>query len=183
MIVAARRFLLLSVLLAAPACQQEQAPSGRGGIGDAVGRLGEGGGDNQAAPAPTPNPRPANAAPDPSGGASPTAAPDPGTPQRRAIMDAARPAIETVLRSPVEFVVERVAVQDGWALLIADPQKPGGGAIDGSHLGPEEERDGLTVNAILRFQNGRWNLVDHAIGPTDVWYCGYEGPPRSLLGC
>ncbi len=112
-----------------------------------------------------------------------TAAPAPGTAQRRALMDAVRPAIETALRSPVEVVVQQAAVQDGSALIIADPHRPGGGAIDAGHLGPEEERDGLTVNAILRFRNGRWTLVEHAIGPTDVWYCGFPGPPRSLLGC
>ena len=46
-----------------------------------------------------------------------------------------------------------------------------------------EFMDGLTINAILRFSGGGWTLVDHAIGPTDVWYCGVEGPPDSLTGC
>jgi hypothetical protein len=35
----------------------------------------------------------------------------------------------------------------------------------------------------MRFQRGRWTVHDHVIGPTDVWYCGMSGPPRSLLGC
>ena len=113
-------------------------------------------------------------------GASP--APDAAA-QRRAILDALRPAIETSLRSPVEFVVQRIGVQDGWALVIADPQRPGGGAIDARHLPAQEERDGLTVHAILRLQNDRWTLVDHVIGPTDVWECGIAGPPAALTGC
>jgi hypothetical protein len=101
-------------------------------------------------------------------------------------MDALRPAIERKLAGPVEFVVRRAAVQDGWALVIADPQRPGGGRINPKRHFPNEViefMDGLTVNAILRFSGGGWTLVDHAIGPTDVWYCGVEGPPRALTGC
>ncbi len=108
-----------------------------------------------------------------------------GSPMRRAILDAVRPPIERALRGPVEFVVQTIRVQSGWALVIADPQRPGGGAIDASRYFPnEQEMDGLTVNAILRLRNGRWVLVDHAIGPTDVWYCDPAlGAPRSLTGC
>jgi len=39
------------------------------------------------------------------------------------------------------------------------------------------------VNAYLRFRGGRWTVVDYAIGPTDVWYCGLQGAPRALSGC
>jgi hypothetical protein len=106
--------------------------------------------------------------------------------QRRAILDAMRPAIERRLGAPVEFVVHRIGVRDGWALVIADPQRPGGGRIDGRRIFGEdfENMDGLTVNAVLRFTGGRWRLVDHAIGPTDVWYCDPAlGVPRALTGC
>ncbi len=128
----------------------------------------------------------APAAAAPQSGVSATAQPAPGSAQRAAIMDALRPAIERKLGGAVEFVVRRAAVQDGWALVIADPQRPGGGRIDPRRHFPNEViefMDGLTVNAILRFSGGGWTLVDHAIGPTDVWYCGVEGPPRSLTGC
>jgi len=106
--------------------------------------------------------------------------------QRRAILDAMRPAIEHRLGAPVEFVVRRIGVEDGWALVIADPQRPGGGRIDGRRIfGADfENMDGLTVNAVLRLSGGRWRLVDHAIGPTDVWYCDRAlGAPRALTGC
>ena len=103
--------------------------------------------------------------------------------QRRAILDALRPTIVRELRSPVEFVVRRLGVEQGWALVIADPQRPGGGAIDARHLPDAGERDGLTVYAVMRFQSGRWTVHDHVVGPTDVWYCGMRGPPPSLLGC
>jgi hypothetical protein len=139
-------------------------------------------GSNASAPAPAAT---TAAMPSPSG-VSATAQPAPGSAQRAAIMDALRPVIERKLAGPVEFVVRRAAVQDGWALVIADPQRPGGGKINPRRHFPNEVvefMDGLTVNGILRFSGGGWTLVDHAIGPTDVWYCGVEGPPKSLTGC
>jgi hypothetical protein len=178
--VTGRRTAFAALLFAATSCQAEPRQDGAGGSG--LGQV-EGGREERRNEAKAARPAPAQPSPAPAGAGDASSPPAPGSPQRAAILDAMRPAIETALRSPVEFVVTRMGVEAGWALVIAEPQRPGGGAIDGSHLGPEEERDGLTVNAILRFQNGRWNLVDHAIGPTDVWYCGFEGPPRSLLGC
>lgn len=118
-------------------------------------------------------------------GAAPAAAQVSGA-QRRAILDALRPPVERRLQGRVEFVVRRIAVRDGWALVIADPQRPGGGRIDGRRIfgADYENMDGLTVNGILRLSRGRWRLVDHAIGPTDVWYCDPAlGAPRSLTGC
>ena len=117
-------------------------------------------------------------------GAAPAAAQVSGA-QRREILDAIRPPVERRLGGRVEFVVERIAVRDGWALVIADPQRPGGGRFDGRRIfGADfDHMDGLTINAILRRSRGRWRLVDHVIGPTDVWYCGVQGPPRALTGC
>jgi hypothetical protein len=106
-----------------------------------------------------------------------------GSAQRRAILDALRPTVARELRSPVEFVVLRLTVENGWAALIVHPQRPGGGVIDGSHLPYFEDRDGLDIYAIMRFSEGRWQLRDHVIGPTDIWWCGMYGLPTSLLGC
>ena len=119
-------------------------------------------------------------------GVSATAPAGPGSPQRRAILDALRPPVERALGGPVEFVVSRLDVRQGWALVFADPQRPGGGRIDGRrHFGAEfDNMDGLGISAILRFQNGRWRLVDHAIGATDAWYCGTPPvAPAALTGC
>ena len=109
--------------------------------------------------------------------------PTAGSAQRAAIMDALRPAIERELGGRIEFVVTRAAVRNGWALVIAEPQRPGGGEITPRADFDSEFRDGLTVNGVLRFSGNGWTLVDHAIGPTDVWYCGLDGPPRALTGC
>jgi hypothetical protein len=106
-----------------------------------------------------------------------------GTAQRRAILDALRPVIQRELGGRVEFVVRNINVQGGWALVVATPQRPGGGAIPAPASWAREAHDGMDVNALLRFRGGRWTLVDHAIGPTDVWACGLQGPPASLTRC
>ena len=110
-----------------------------------------------------------------------------GSPARAAILDAVRPPIQRRLGGPVEFVVRTMRVYNGWGLVIADPQRPGGGRIDPRRYFSADDlegMDGLTVNAIVRLQGGRWRLVDHAIGPSDVWYCDPAlGAPRALTGC
>lgn len=105
--------------------------------------------------------------------------------QRRAILDALRPAVETRLGTGVEFMVERIRVQDGWALVHADPRRRDGRRIDGRRIFANfDDMDGLTVTALLRFQGGRWNLVQHSIGATDVWYCTPRiRAPRALTNC
>lgn len=102
----------------------------------------------------------------------PSAAASVGSAQRRAILNALRPAVERELRGPVEFVINCIQVQGGMALVNANPQRPGGGRINPNILGDPEFRDGLTVTAVMRFRGGRWSRVDHAIGATDVWYEG-----------
>ncbi len=110
-------------------------------------------------------------------GASAASAAGPGTAQRRAILDALRPAVEARFGLGIEFVVASIDVRQGWAVVMADPQRRGGRALDARHYFPAEDlefMDGLTVTAIMRFQSGRWHHVQHAIGATDVWYCGSD---------
>jgi hypothetical protein len=112
-----------------------------------------------------------------------------GSPERAAILDAVRPAAEVVLHPPVEFVVTKMNVVDGWAFVALNPQRPGGGAID-----PRQTRlarnyeagvvDGLTTYALLLFRNGRWHLIDWAIGPTDLFWDSWPdrfGVPRAIF--
>lgn len=93
-----------------------------------------------------------------------------GSPQRAAILNAVRPAVEADLRTQVQFLVRCIQVHNGQAIVTATPQRRGGGAIDRRVINDWENRDGLTVTAIMQFRAGRWALVDHAIGATDVWY-------------
>ena len=102
------------------------------------------------------------------------------------MLDALRPAVETKLGPNVEFVVQVIRVEDGWAFVMADPQRKGGKAIDGRRIFGEDfdNMDGLRVDAVLQLRNGRWEVVDYGIGATDVWYC--DVGPRTLkrdYGC
>ena len=114
-----------------------------------------------------------------SGAVNPTSPPARGTRQRAALMDAIRPTVEAALNTRVVFVVQCARVANGWALVQGTPQHPTGRAINPRSISGWEGRSGLRTEALLRFRNGRWQLVDHAIGPTDVWYEGVA--PQSVL--
>src|SRR5688500_9726029 len=100
--------------------------------------------------------------------------PPAGSALRRDLLNALRPSIAARLGPNLEFVVTTIRVEKGWAFVMAEPQRRGGKRIDGRTYFPDmwDNMDGLTTTAILRQQNGRWKLVDSAIGATDVWYCG-----------
>lgn len=106
--------------------------------------------------------------------------------ERKAVLDALRPAVESKLGPNVEFVVQVIRVEDGWAFVMADPQRKGGRAIDGNRIFGEhfDNMDGLRVEAVLQLKRGRWEVVDYGIGATDVWYC--DVGPKALkrdYGC
>ena len=111
---------------------------------------------------------------------------NPAQSERKAVLDALRPKVEAKLGPDVEFVVHVLRVENGWAFVIADPQRKGGKPIDGDRIFGEdfENMDGLRVDAVLQKRGGRWTVVDWGIGATDVWYC--EVGPKSLkrgYGC
>lgn len=112
--------------------------------------------------------------------ASNFAVPPPGSELRKELLGALRPPVEKRLGPNVEFKVTLVRVQRDWAFVIADPQRKGGKPIDGRRIFGEHfgNMDGLRVEGVLRNRRGRWVVVDHAIGATDVWYC--DVGPRSL---
>ena len=107
----------------------------------------------------------------------------PSSSERKAVLDALRPAVQAKLGPNVEFVVQVLRVEGGWAFVMAEPQRRGGRPIDGSLIFGEDfgNMDGLRVDAVLKKQGGRWRVVDHAIGATDVWYCDV-GPKRLKRG-
>ena len=104
-------------------------------------------------------------------------APSPG--ERKAVLDALRLSVEAKLGPNVEFVVTVLRVEDGWAFLIADPQRKGGKPIDGWKIFGDDfsNMDGLRVDAVLQLRGGRWTIADYAIGATDVWSCDV-GPKK-----
>jgi len=103
--------------------------------------------------------------------------------ERKAVLDALRPTVERKLGPNVEFIIQVIRVEDGWAFVMADPQRKGGKPIDGRGIFGEDfdNMDGLRVDAVLQLKNGRWRVIDHGIGATDVWYCDV-GPKRLKRG-
>ena len=106
--------------------------------------------------------------------------PGAGTPQRKAILDAIRPQVESRLGvRPVEFVVEEIRVGGGWAFVRVTPQRKGGGAI----ANPDENADGVHTEAVLRQSGGRWVVRELGVGSTDVWWISLCGEvPAGLMG-
>ena len=129
-------------------------------------------------------PVPCHAAPS-KGPVNATAAPARGTAQREAILNALRPSIEAQLGPSVVFLIKTIRVENGWAFVVADPRRKGGGYINGWAYVPDYgDRLTLEVTAILHFDKGRWSLVRQQVGATDVWYCDIG--PRTLksgYGC
>ncbi len=107
----------------------------------------------------------------------------PGSPARRAILDAIRPAVERQLGPEVAFLVNEIRVVRGWAFVAVTPQRRGGRPINGYDYFPDfENMGGLEVQAVLRLRNGHWAVVQQAMGATDVWYCDM-GPPGLTPSC
>ncbi|CAM8619352.1 hypothetical protein [Sphingobium cupriresistens] len=110
-------------------------------------------------------------------------------PQRRALLDALRPAIERDLMQKVKFVVRTLRRQDRWAFAHVVPQTPAGGSIDFSQTRHAERVeagifDGPDVYALLEQKDGRWIVRDFVVGPTDVAYLAWPdefGAPMGLF--
>jgi hypothetical protein len=111
-----------------------------------------------------------------------------GSAERKAILDAIRPAIEAQMRTEVEFQINIMLSDGDWAFVAANPQRPGGGEIDPettAFAGKSDMMDGLTTYALVRFVDGRWNHVDDIVGPMDVAYMSWLEQyqvPKTVLG-
>ncbi|WP_072397063.1 hypothetical protein [Hyphomicrobium sp. CS1GBMeth3] len=94
-----------------------------------------------------------------------------GTDLRKQLLDAARAVFERELGAPVEFVVTTLNVIDGWGNV--KPQRPGGAPIDWRRTKfADAFKDGIFEAEISLFllqkTTDGWQLVEYAIGPTDV---------------
>lgn len=109
-----------------------------------------------------------------------------GTSERKDVLNAIRPLVEARVGPPVEFVVDRLRIYHNWAFAVVNPQRPGGGKIDPNspnyHL--SEFQDGLHTYVLLQYDYNRWNIIDYAIGPTDVFWDGdplYAQFPKKFI--
>lgn len=112
-----------------------------------------------------------------------------GNPQRVAILDALRPAIERGFGQPVKFLVNRIRSDGRWAFVVAEPQTPAGRPIDMRRTRyasamREGVMDGNTVYALLRKGPRGWTLTASVVGPTDVAWDSWDteyGAPRAIF--
>ncbi len=105
-----------------------------------------------------------------------------GSPQRAELMDALRPTAMTEIGGPIEFVVKELRVIPPWAYVFVRPQRPGGAPIDWRRTKFREDYEagilGDDIMALLRHDGARWNVVEYAIGPSDVAWDGWRQERR-----
>ena len=98
--------------------------------------------------------------------------PNPGSPERAAILDSARDAIGEEIGRTVQFVVERLAVQGQWAFLYAHMQASDGGPVDYARTPMAEAAEAGYVSQVyaglLEKEDGEWVVRAQSIGPTDM---------------
>jgi hypothetical protein len=113
-----------------------------------------------------------------------------GSADRAGLMDAMRPHAEALFGAPVEFVIQEARVGGGVALVMLQPQRPGGGAIDVDQtpFANSDEydpafMDGIRLDALLRKSGQTWVMMDMAVGATDAWYAstGYCADYAAVL--
>lgn len=99
--------------------------------------------------------------------------------ERRAILDALRPSIETALGPPIQFVVKELRVDGGYAYVNVNPQRPNGVAIK------IQRPDWMNAyaDAVLEKKGDKWSVLEYRVGATDVWQCKFAGTvPKYVLG-
>ena len=112
--------------------------------------------------------------------------PKPGSPDRKAILDALRVPVQKEIGFPVVFRISHLKIKDNWAFLKGQPRTKDDKPIDYSKTSLDEEArtaDELLV-AVLKKTDGRWRVVEHAIFTTDVWWHGIHerlGAPAEIF--
>ena len=111
-------------------------------------------------------------------------------PRRKALLDALRPSIEADLGQSLIFDVQTLREIDGSAFAVVHPRTPAGKPVDFAKTRHAQRLadgvlDGDTVYAILQHRDGRWQVQEYAVGPTDVawtgWAQDYAAPEAIFL--
>ena len=104
--------------------------------------------------------------------------PEKGSAERKAITDALRLSIQKKLKQEVVFRIDHLKAQNGWAFLLAAPQRADGGAIDYRDTPYADAYNAgafdNNVMALLHKIGGQWRVMQYVIGATDVAYTGWD---------
>ncbi len=100
--------------------------------------------------------------------------PEKGSAERKAILDALRAPVEKELKQKIQFAINDFNVSGTWAFLSGEPQDASGNRpnYEGTEYREQVEADMFDNNffALLKKTGGKWKVVTHAIGCTDVCY-------------
>jgi hypothetical protein len=110
--------------------------------------------------------------------------PEKGSAERKAILDALRVPVEKELKQKVQFAINDFKVSGNWAFLSGEPQDASGSQpnYDSTQYREQVEAGMFDNNffALLKKNGGKWKVVTHAIGCTDVcyatWWKDYKAP-------
>ncbi len=111
--------------------------------------------------------------------------PKPGSLERKLILDTLRPAVESDLKRPLVFVVRDPAqdfrVRGDWAFVNAGFRQPSGAPLPARFFARYHGMFSDQADGLLHRVGGRWRLVTHNTGATDVswtnWQRKYHVPP------
>ena len=104
--------------------------------------------------------------------------------ERAAILGALRVPVERELKQKIQFSIENFKVSGNWAFVSGDPQNMNGGKPNYKGTPYQEAIDADMFDnnffALLKKTSGKWKVVTHAIGCTDVcyatWWKDYKAP-------
>jgi hypothetical protein len=108
--------------------------------------------------------------------------PEKGSAERTAILNALRVPVEKQLKQRIVFVTDNFRVQGNWAFVSGEPQTPSGGKPNLKRTIFDGQEDMFDDNffGLLKKSGGRWKVVTHALGCTDVcyadWWRRYKAP-------
>ncbi len=108
--------------------------------------------------------------------------PEKGSADRAAILNVIRVPVEKAYKQKIVFVIEQFNVQGTWAFISATPTLPSGGPPSVKGTGFEGYEDAYDNNffGLLRKSGGKWRLITHGMGCTDVcyadWWKRYKAP-------
>lgn len=108
--------------------------------------------------------------------------PEKGSADRKVILDALRVPVEKQLKQRIVFVIDNFKVQGSWAFVSGQPTTPTGGKpnLKGTVFEGEEDMFDDNFFGLLRKTRGKWKVVTHALGCTDVcyshWWQRYKAP-------
>jgi hypothetical protein len=104
--------------------------------------------------------------------------PKQGSPERKAIMDAARIPVEKDLKKKVIFKIGHLKVHKDWAFMYAQPLQANGKPMDykTTKYAEDTEQGAFEdqVCILLRKNKGKWKVVKWNIGATDVVWLDWD---------